>query len=296
MSLLPSKQAQSDPVAMSGQSSQGRHLSDLIRNVRLAVLPLITLAAVGIAWEVTVRLSGVAEYLVPTPSAVGSRLFGDIGYFLFHGLITLIEALGGFAMGTLIALVAAVVMAHSRLFERTVYPLALLIKVTPIVAVAPLFVIWFGFGSFPKMMIAALITFFPVMVNTFIGLRSVNPTTLDFFRLLDKTDQNGMAGLRHQLPKRLVELVDLGFFNGGLCVFAKVAELPAASEVMQKHLNAPHRPTLTQVWHKTGHFCTPMVGHFSAPVDNLTAICGRPLRYRRASQLAQAGQLTSLTK
>ena len=196
MSLLPSKQAQSDPVAMSGQSSQGRHLSDLIRNVRLAVLPLITLAAVGIAWEVTVRLSGVAEYLVPTPSAVGSRLFGDIGYFLFHGLITLIEALGGFAMGTLIALVAAVVMAHSRLFERTVYPLALLIKVTPIVAVAPLFVIWFGFGSFPKMMIAALITFFPVMVNTFIGLRSVNPTTLDFFRLLDAGEAQVLIKIR----------------------------------------------------------------------------------------------------
>ena len=186
---------------MSGQSSQGRHLSDLIRNVRLAVLPLITLAAVGIAWEVTVRLSGVAEYLVPTPSAVGSRLFGDLGYFLFHGLITLIEALGGFAMGTLIALVAAVVMAHSRLFERTVYPLALLIKVTPIVAVAPLFVIWFGFGSFPKMMIAALITFFPVMVNTFIGLRSVNPTTLDFFRLLDAGEAQVL--IKFRIPSAL---------------------------------------------------------------------------------------------
>ena len=85
----------------------------------------------------------------------------------------------------MVAVIAAGVMAHSRLFERTVYPIALLIKVTPIVAIAPLFVIWFGFGSFPKMMIAALITFFPVMVNTFIGLRSVNPTTLDFFRLLD---------------------------------------------------------------------------------------------------------------
>ena len=161
-----------------------------------AVLPLAALAAVGVAWEVLVRVSGVADYLVPTPSAVGSRLFGDLGYFLFHGLITLIEALGGFAMGTLVAVIAAGIMAHSKLFERTVYPIALLIKVTPIVAIAPLFVIWFGFGSFPKMMIAALITFFPVMVNTFVGLKSINPSTLDFFRLLDAGEAQVLMKLR----------------------------------------------------------------------------------------------------
>ena len=146
----------------SGHSRAGAaSVAKLSGNVRRAVLPLGALAAVGVVWEVLVRVSGVADYLVPTPSAVGSRLFGDLSYFLFHGLITLIEALGGFAMGTLVAVIAAGVMAHSRLFERTIYPIALLVKVTPIVAVAPLFVIWFGFGSFPKMMIAALHYLFP---------------------------------------------------------------------------------------------------------------------------------------
>ena len=196
MSQLRSKQARSAPLSERNHSSENRLFADLARYVRRAILPLITLSAVGIAWEISVRVSGVAEYLVPTPSAIGSRLFGDLGYFLFHGLITLYESLGGFAMGTLVAVIAAGVMAHSRLFERTVYPIALLIKVTPIVAVAPLFVIWFGFGSFPKMMIAALITFFPVMVNTFIGLRSVNPTTLDFFRLLDASEAQILTKLR----------------------------------------------------------------------------------------------------
>ena len=180
----------------SGPPLHGRFIANMSVYVRRAVFPLVALSAVGVAWEVLVRLSGVAEYLVPTPSAVGTRLFGDLGYFLFHGLITLIEALGGFAIGTLVAVIAAGVMAHSRLFERTVYPIALLVKVTPVVAVAPLFVIWFGFGSFPKMMIAALITFFPVMVNTFIGLRSISPTTLDFFRLLDASEAQVLMKLR----------------------------------------------------------------------------------------------------
>ena len=196
MSLLRSKPAQDDTLSADGPSSQDRHFANLSRLARRTFFPIITLGAVGVVWEVSVRVSGVAEYLVPTPSAVWSRLSGDLSYFLFHGLITLYESLGGFALGTLVAVIAAGVMAHSRLFERTVYPIALLIKVTPIVAIAPLFVIWFGFGSFPKMMIAALITFFPVMVNTFIGLRSVNPTTLDFFRLLDASDAQVLIKLR----------------------------------------------------------------------------------------------------
>ncbi len=193
---MPSNSARLEAASDEGHSLQGRLIPTIVRFLRRAALPLVALLTLGVAWEVAVRLSGVADYLVPTPSAVGSRLFDDLGYFLFHGLITLVEALGGFAMGSIVAVLAAGVMAHSRLFERTVYPIALLIKVTPIVAIAPLFVIWFGFGSFPKMMIAALITFFPVMVNTFVGLRSVNPTTLDFFRLLDAGDLQVLFKLR----------------------------------------------------------------------------------------------------
>ena len=192
MSLLRSKPARGGATTQKGHSLS----ANLSQFARRAVFPLVALSAVGVLWEVAVRVSGVAEYLVPTPSAVWSRLSGDLAYFLFHGLITLYESLGGFALGTLVAVIAAGVMAHSRLFERTVYPIALLIKVTPIVAIAPLFVIWFGFGSFPKMMIATLITFFPVMVNTFIGLRSVNTTTLDFFRLLDASEAQVLIKLR----------------------------------------------------------------------------------------------------
>ena len=152
---------------------------------RAASIPLAAASVCVIAWGVSVRLLGVPEYIVTSPSAVGSRLFGDLGYFAFHGMITLMESLGGFALGSAAAIAAAVAMAHARILERIIYPIALLVKVTPIVAVAPLFVIWFGLGSFPKIMIAALITFFPVMVNVFVGLKSVNPTTLEFFRLLD---------------------------------------------------------------------------------------------------------------
>ena len=144
--------------------------------------PVIALSIAGIAWELWTRLTDVPTYLVPAPSVVIDRLVGDIWYFLGHGAVTLAEALAGFALGTVVALAGAVLMTQSRYIERSLLPLAILIKVTPVVAVAPLFVIWFGFGPVPKVLIVALITFFPVLVNAVTGFRSVDRGAMDFLR------------------------------------------------------------------------------------------------------------------
>ena len=147
-----------------------------------AALPVLAIVAALAAWEGWVRLAHTPVYVMPGPLDIARRLVEDMPYFVRHGAITLLEAAGGFALGCAASLVAATVMAHSRAFERTLYPVALLVKVTPIVAIAPLFVIWFGFGVFPKVLIAALITFFPVLVNALTGFRSVNPGAMDFFQ------------------------------------------------------------------------------------------------------------------
>ena len=146
--------------------------------------PAAALVLAGIVWEVWTRLADVPVYLVPAPSRVLTRLFGDPGYFAAEGAVTLGEALAGFSLGAGVALVGATLMAHSRFIERSLYPIAVLVKVTPVVAVAPLFVIWFGFGPGPIILIAALITFFPVLVNGVTGFRSVDRGTLDFLRSL----------------------------------------------------------------------------------------------------------------
>ena len=144
--------------------------------------PALALTAACIGWEIWTRVSNVPEYIVPPPSVVFARLLGDLGFFTHHGVVTLTEAVAGFLLGSAVALLGATLMAHSRLIERSLYPLAILIKVTPVVAIAPIFVIWFGFGPVPKVLIAALITFFPVLVNGVTGFRSVDPGALDFLR------------------------------------------------------------------------------------------------------------------
>ena len=156
----------------------------------------LALGLAGVAWQVWVRVNEVPIYIVPAPSDVLSRLSGDLDFFAKESVVTLSEALAGFALGSGVALLAATFMAHSRFLERSLLPLAILVKVTPIVAVAPLFVIWFGFGAMPKVLIAALITFFPTLVNGVTGFRSVNPGAMDFLRSLRASRREIFFALR----------------------------------------------------------------------------------------------------
>ena len=156
------------------------------REIAGAVLPAIVAATVALTlWEIWIRARDIKEYLLPAPTAIGRALFDDPSRFAEAGSISLVHALGGLAFGAGAAFLLAVVMAHSRPLERALYPLAILVKVTPVVAVAPLFLIWFGFNAWPKLLVAAMITFFPVLVNSVTGLRSIDSTSYDFLRALN---------------------------------------------------------------------------------------------------------------
>ena len=166
-----------------------------------ALPPLVAIVLAGIAWEVWVEVADVSKFVIPRPTAVLSALFGDFGFFVQEGLRTFGVAFGGLAIGTAAALLLATLMAHSLWLERALLPLAIMIKVTPIVAVAPLFIIWFGFDWQPKVAIAALITYFPVLINGIVGLRDVDPRALDFFRSLHASPWEIYRSLR--LPSAL---------------------------------------------------------------------------------------------
>lgn len=168
-------------LAPPARSASSRELLGVV------IPPLVALALVLGAWEAWVAIRDVKAYLLPAPSAVAAALIEDPGRYLEAARTSLGHALGGLAVGTGTAFALAVVMAHSRTLERAIYPLAILVKVTPVVAVAPLLIIWFGFGPMPKVLVAALITFFPMLVNAVTGLRSVDAAAHDFLRALDAT-------------------------------------------------------------------------------------------------------------
>jgi NitT/TauT family transport system permease protein len=141
--------------------------------------PLMLIVACGILWWLLTRFNVVADYLVPSPSHTVAVFTQQPGYLLANTLTTLWETLAGFALAIVAGLVAAVVMVYSRTIERTLYPLLLFAQVIPKIAIAPLFVVWLGFGTPPKIVIAVLMAFFPVVISGMIGLRSVDPELLE---------------------------------------------------------------------------------------------------------------------
>lgn len=132
-------------------------------------------------WEGVVKLFFVPEYLVPAPSVVLVRLVSMKSLLFAHTSITAMESAVGFALGASFGIMLAVAFVHSRTMEMSVYPYAIALKTVPIVAIAPLLIVWFGNGILPKVIVSAIISFFPVVVNTTKGLRNVDPEAFDLF-------------------------------------------------------------------------------------------------------------------
>jgi len=197
--------------------------------LRTAGPPLVVLAAVLLAWELLVRALRVPEYLLPPPTAIAAELFGSLDYYVPNAWVTFQEAIGGLALGSLIGFVLGVVMARSAFAERFLFPLAVGVRVTPIIAIAPIFIIWFGFTVWPKVVVAALITFFPVLTNTIVGLRSVDPCTLELMRSVHASELEILRKLR--LPNALPYLMAAAKIGISLSLIgALVGEIVGARE------------------------------------------------------------------
>ncbi len=135
--------------------------------------PVATVALLIVAWEILVDVLEVPRFIVPAPSQVADVLVTRTDYLLHHAMTTAHETILGFGLSVLIGVPLGIVVIESRLFVRTIYPLIVASQAIPKLAVAPLFVIWFGFGLTPKILIAFLIAFFPIVIDTAVGLRSV---------------------------------------------------------------------------------------------------------------------------
>jgi NitT/TauT family transport system permease protein len=150
---------------------------------RSVVPPVATFLALNAAWEIAVRALAVPAYLLPPPSAVAAALAAHAGTLARGALITGRAALLGFALSALLGIAIAVLISSARWVERAVYPFTVFLQTVPLVAIAPLLVVWFGFGTRPVAVAAFVVSVFPVIVNTVTGLRSTEPALLDLFRL-----------------------------------------------------------------------------------------------------------------
>lgn len=160
----------------------------LFRQRRLYFLPISIILTILI-WETIIKVGNFPAFILPSPGAVGLRFIQVLedGTLLSNTLATLKEVLAGLAMGVLAAMFLGYLLAKSPTFERLFGPYIVASQAIPIVAIAPLLVIWFGPGLISKVLICALIVFFPVLVNTVVGVRSVPDELRDLMRSLKAT-------------------------------------------------------------------------------------------------------------
>lgn len=144
--------------------------------------PLVLFVLLVLAWEALVRVFSLPGYLLPAPTAVFDKLWTLRGRLFDHTLATLYEVFAGFVLAVVVGIVLATLIAHSKFLAEALYPLLVISQVTPQVAVAPLLVIWFGHTDVPKILIAFLVAFFPMVVNTSAGLLRVDPDLVDMMR------------------------------------------------------------------------------------------------------------------
>jgi len=170
-----------EPPRAWGARRPGRRPSAVWRPYLVSVAAFVAALA---AWQGVVSVFHVPVYLAPSPLLVARALRAESHVLLVNTWPTLIETVGGFIIGNLVAIAAAVGFVHSRMFRQSVYPLAVTVRTLPIVAISPILVLLLGNGYAPKIAIAALITFFPTLVNMADGLTAVDAQALELMHVL----------------------------------------------------------------------------------------------------------------
>lgn len=193
--------------------------STLHRRLRTLLPAALLFMAVLLLWQLAVVLLDVPAYIVPSPTEIvgelmveGPELVEDLGW-------TMLEAILGFLLGSSIAIITAVAFVHVPIVERAAFPWAIALQTVPIIAIAPLLTIWFGFGLVPKVAIAAIICFFPVLVNTTRGLRAISGEAFELMTVLSASKRQILWRLR--IPS------SLPFVFAGLRVAATLSVIGA---------------------------------------------------------------------
>lgn len=187
----------SEPAAPSRAASLGQWL-------KRRIAPLIVFAALFALWEGAVHLTGIREYLLPPPSKVWTEFLKRHDTVMASAWVTTQEIIAGYLLAVVVSIPLALAVAYSRFVENAIYPVVVFLQIIPKIAIAPLFIIWFGFGFTPKLLLVFLLSFFPIVVASIAGFKSADPDILDFARTTGAGGWKMFAKIR--LPQALPDI------------------------------------------------------------------------------------------
>ena len=148
------------------------------------IVPLIILLVLVALWEIWIQLGDIPKWQLPAPSAIAKELVASWSLLLHHGYITLQEVLAGFLIALVSGLLLAAAIVRSKILERAILPILVSSQTIPIIAIAPLLLIWVGYGLASKIIVVALISFYPITVNTIDGLKAINSDMIAMMKSL----------------------------------------------------------------------------------------------------------------
>lgn len=178
-------------------------------------MPLVGILAFLLAWQLFAVIYQMPAYLLPTPTGIAQVFVARLPDLLHHGWVTVYEMIAGYALAVVVAVPLAIAITSSRTFDELVTPTMLFFQIVPKVAVAPLFLVWFGVGAAPKILVAFLISFFPIVIDAAVGLRSMSPEMHDLAR--------SMGASRLQVFTQFRLPTSLPYLFSGLKVAATLA-------------------------------------------------------------------------
>jgi NitT/TauT family transport system permease protein len=158
-----------------------------MRHVAGIIYPLAAMLGAVALWYALVILLQIPKYILPLPGDVYRRIVEDFGFLLWNALVTIYVTLGGFALSILLGVPIAVALVASPTLDRALMPWLVLSQTFPKVALAPLIVVWFGLGIMPKLLVTFLVAFFPIVISTLVGLRSVERELLELAQSMRAT-------------------------------------------------------------------------------------------------------------
>lgn len=170
------------------------------------IAPTLALVALFVAWETIVRLARIPSYLLPTPSSIFGYTASHLGLLWPHALATITSTLLGFVAAVIVGILLAIAIVWSTIFEDAIYPLIVITQVIPKVAIAPIIIIYLGFGLTPKVVLAFLVAFFPIVVNSTLGLKSVSRELVELLTTLKANRLQVLWKVR--FPRAMPYIVD----------------------------------------------------------------------------------------
>jgi ABC-type nitrate/sulfonate/bicarbonate transport system permease component len=182
----------------SARDSKPAQLSSRAKDV---AAPILLMALILAAWEIIVRLLDVPAFVLPPPTRIVQEIYADRMIIFGHLQVTVTVILSGYALAAIVGFVLSVTILYSKSFRRGVLPLIVASQTIPVIAIAPILVIWFGYNDAPRIIITALVAFFPLTVSFVTGLQSLEPEFVKFFRSLNASERQIFLKLR--LPAAL---------------------------------------------------------------------------------------------